>query len=51
VSAPTDSRGELSRVQRAHFRLTWGCHRCRHVEVEQRTEQYPGVPVRGLVAG
>jgi hypothetical protein len=51
VSTPTTSDGALSVSQRAHFRLTWTCHRCRHVDVEQRADQLPGVPVRGLVGG
>jgi hypothetical protein len=51
VSAPVDSRGELSRVQRAHFRVTWTCHTCWHADVEQRAEQVRGVPVGGLVGG
>jgi hypothetical protein len=46
VSAAIASDGELSTAQRAHFRLTWTCRRCRHVDVEQRAEQVPGVPVR-----
>jgi hypothetical protein len=49
VSAATTSTGELSRVARAHFRLTWTCSRCRRVEVEQRAEQVAGVPVRTVV--
>ena len=51
VSAPTTSSGELSRAVRAHFRIRWTCATCRHVDVEQRAEQLPGVPVRGLVGG
>jgi hypothetical protein len=51
VSAPTTSTGELSRAVRAHFRIRWTCATCRHVDVEQRAEQLPGVPVRGLVGG
>ena len=49
VSGAMTSTGELSRVARAHFRVTWTCSRCRHVEVEQRAEQVAGVPVAGLV--
>jgi predicted nucleic-acid-binding Zn-ribbon protein len=49
VSAPTTSSGELSRVQRAHFRVTWTCHTCGHEDVEQRPEQLAEVPVSGLV--
>jgi hypothetical protein len=49
VSAAVTSKGELSRVARAHFRLTWTCSRCRRVEVEQRAEQVAGVPVRTVV--
>jgi hypothetical protein len=46
VPAAVASDGTLSQVARAHFRLTWTCHSCRHVEVEQRAEQLPDVPVR-----
>lgn len=49
LSAAVTSTGELSRVSRAHFRVTWTCSRCRYVEVEQRAEQVAGVPVSGLV--
>jgi hypothetical protein len=48
VSAPTTSDGELSRVARAHFRVTWTCT-CGHQDVEERAEQLVGVPVSGLV--
>jgi hypothetical protein len=49
VAAAVGSDGELSRVARSHFRVTWTCWRCRHEDVEQRAEQLPGVPVSGLV--
>ena len=49
VSAPTTTDGALSSVQRAHFRVTWTCYRCRHVDVEQQPEQVAGVPVAGLL--
>jgi hypothetical protein len=49
VSGAITSTGELSRVARAHFRVTWTCSRCRHVEVEQRAEQVADVPVAGLI--
>jgi hypothetical protein len=48
VSAPLTSNGELSRVARAHFRVTWTCT-CGHTDVEERAEQLAGVPVRGPV--
>jgi hypothetical protein len=49
VAATVASDGELSRVARSHFRVTWTCWRCRHEDVEQQTAQLPGVPVSGLV--
>jgi hypothetical protein len=49
VSTATTSTGELSTAQRAHFRVTWTCHRCGHIDVERLAEQVPGVPVAGLV--
>jgi hypothetical protein len=51
VTAPTTSDGEVSRSIRAHFKVTWTCWRCRHVDVEQLAEQLPGVPVAGLAGG
>ena len=48
VSAPVASDGTV-RPNRAYFRVTWRCVRCRHEEVEQRPEQLAGVPVSGLV--
>jgi hypothetical protein len=50
VAATVGSDGELSRVARSHFRVTWTCWRCRHEDVEQQTARLPGVPVSGLVA-
>lgn len=49
VPAAIGSDGELSRTVRAHFRITWTCHRCRHTDVEQRPDQLPNVPVRMAV--
>jgi hypothetical protein len=49
VSAPLTIDGELSRVARAHFRVTWRCTRCGHEDIEERTDQLNGVPVAGLV--
>jgi hypothetical protein len=46
VPTPVTSTGELSTAQRAHFRITWRCARCRHEDVERLAEQVPGVPVR-----
>jgi hypothetical protein len=51
VSAPVGSDGQPVVAVRAHFRLTWTCSRCRHVESEQRPSQLEGVPVAGLVGG
>jgi hypothetical protein len=48
VSAPVDSAGQV-KSNRAYFRVTWTCQRCGCVEVEQRRDQLPGVPVTGLV--
>jgi hypothetical protein len=48
VSAPVASDGTV-RSNRAYFRVTWRCVRCRHEDVEQRPQQLPGVPVCGLV--
>jgi hypothetical protein len=51
VSTSVSSDGKPSIAQRAHFRVTWTCHTCRHVDVEQRPEQLPGVPAAGLAGG
>jgi hypothetical protein len=48
VSAPVDQHGEV-RPNRAGFRLTWTCSRCRHADVEYQRDQLAGVPVSGLV--
>jgi hypothetical protein len=48
VSAPVASDGTV-RPNRAYFRLTWRCSRCRYEDVETRPNQLPGVPVSGLV--
>jgi hypothetical protein len=48
VSAPVASDGTV-RPNRAYFRVTWRCVRCRHEDFEQRPEQLAGVPVSGLV--
>jgi hypothetical protein len=50
VSAPVASDGTV-RPNRAYFRLTWRCSRCRHEDVETRPDQLPGLPVAGLVGG
>jgi hypothetical protein len=49
VTAPTTSDGQPSAALRAHFRVRWVCSRCRHVDVEQRTDQHPDLPVLRLV--
>jgi hypothetical protein len=49
VPAAVASTGELSSVERAHFRVTWRCVRCRHEDVERLAEQHRGVPVRSTV--
>jgi hypothetical protein len=48
VSAPVASDGTV-RPNRAYFRLTWRCSRCRHEDIETRPDQLAGVPVSGLV--
>jgi len=48
VSAPVASDGSV-RPNRAYFRVSWRCSRCRHEDIEQRPTQLPGVPVSGLV--
>jgi hypothetical protein len=51
VAGQVAADGRTSAVARAHFKLTWTCHACRHTETEQRPDQLAGVPVSGLTGG
>jgi hypothetical protein len=51
VPAAVTSTGELSRVARAHVRVTWTCATCRHQDVERLADQLPDVPVRLATGG